>query len=144
MKSRLTHKLHVALEKRFPERRLFLRSDTETRFIRLKPETQLLAWAGSAAFISWTIIATAVLLMDSIGAGNFRAQAQRNQTTYEDRLNALSDERDIRAAEAAAAQERFSSALDQVSMMQSELLRSEDRRRELETGLEVVQATCAV
>lgn len=141
MKSRLTHKLHVALEKRFPERRLFLRSDTETRFIRLKPETQLLAWAGSAAFISWTIIATAVLLMDSIGAGNFRAQAQRNQTTYEDRLNALSDERDIRAAEAAAAQERFSSALDQVSMMQSELLRSEDRRRELETGLEVVQAT---
>jgi len=133
--------MHVALEKRFPEKRLFLRSDTETRFIRLKPETQLVAWTGSVVVVGWTIIATAVLLMDSIGAGNFRAQAQRDQATYEDRLNALSHERDIRATEAVAAQERFSSALEQVSLMQSELLRSEDRRRELETGLEVVQAT---
>lgn len=141
MKTRLIHRLHVALEKRFPEKRLFLRSDTETRFIRLKPETQLMAWAGSALIVSWTIIATAVLLMDSIGAGNFRAQAQRDQDTYEERLNALSTERDVRASEAVAAQQRFSSALDQISLMQSELLRSEDRRRELETGLEVVQAT---
>ena len=141
MKTRLIHKLHVALEKRFPEKRLFLRSDTETRFIRLKPETQLVAWTGSALVVSWTIIATAVLLMDSIGAGNFRAQAQRDQSIYEDRLNALSDERDMRATEAVAAQNRFSSALAQVSLMQSELLRSEDRRRELETGLEVVQVT---
>ena len=133
--------MHVALEKRFPEKRLFLRSDTETRFIRLKPETQLIAWTGSVIVVGWTIIATAVLLMDSIGAGNFRAQAQRDQATYEDRLNALSQERDVRATEAVAAQERFSSALEQVSLMQSELLRSEDRRRELETGLEVVQAT---
>ncbi|WP_375282110.1 DUF5930 domain-containing protein [Pseudooctadecabacter sp.] len=141
MKTRLIHKLHVALEKRFPEKRLFLRSDTETRFIRLKPETQLMAWTGGVVVVSWTIIATAILLMDSIGAGNFRAQAQRDQATYEDRLNALSDERDSRANEAVAAQQRFSSALDQISLMQSELLRSEDRRRELETGLEVVQAT---
>ena len=141
MKARLIHKLHVALEKRFPEKRLFLRSDTETRFIRLKPETQLVAWTGSALIVSWTIIATAVLLMDSIGAGNFRAQAQRDQVTYEDRLNALSTERDVRANEAVAAQARFSSALEQISLMQSELLRSEDRRRELETGLEVVQVT---
>ncbi|WP_296417571.1 M23 family metallopeptidase [Pseudooctadecabacter sp.] len=141
MKTRLIHKLHVALEKRFPEKRLFLRSDTETRFIRLKPETQLMAWTGGVVVVSWTIIATAILLMDSIGAGNFRAQAQRDQATYEDRLNALSQERDSRATEAVAAQQRFSSALDQISLMQSELLRSEDRRRELETGLEVVQAT---
>ena len=95
--------MHVALEKRFPEKRLFLRSDTETRFIRLKPETQLVAWTGSVVVVCWTIIATAVLLMDSIGAGNFRAQAQRDQATYEDRLNALSQERDIRATEAVAA-----------------------------------------
>jgi murein DD-endopeptidase MepM/ murein hydrolase activator NlpD len=133
--------LHAALERRFPEKRLFLRSDEQTRFIRLKPETQLLAWAGTTLIIGWTIIATAVLLMDSIGAGNFRAQAQRDKMIYEERLNALSAERDIRLAEAVAAQNRFSTALDQISIMQTELLRSEDRRRELETGLEVVQAT---
>ncbi|MBI1418402.1 MAG: peptidoglycan DD-metalloendopeptidase family protein [Limimaricola sp.] len=134
-------RLHTVLERRFPEKRLFLRSDTETRFIRLKPLTQLTIWGGGALVIGWTIIATAILLMDSIGAGNFRAQAQRDQAIYENRLNALSDERDARAAEAAAAQARFSSALAQVSVMQSQLLASEDRRREMETGLEVIQAT---
>lgn len=133
--------MHLLLERIFPEKRLFLRSDTETRFIRLKPETQLVAWTGSAIVVAWTIIATAILLMDSIGAGNFRAQAQRDQMTYEQRLNALSAERDARAIEALAAQERFNSALRQISIMQSELLATEEKRRELETGLEVVQAT---
>lgn len=129
------------LERVFPEKRLFLRSDTETRFIRLRPETQLVAWTGSIIVVAWTIIATAILLMDSIGAGNFRAQAQRDQYTYEQRLNALSSERDARAMEALAAQERFNSALQQISIMQSELLATEEKRRELETGMEVVQAT---
>ena len=131
----------MALEKRFPEKRLFLRSDTETRFIRLRSETQLLAWAGGAVTVAWTIIATAILLMDTIGAGNFRAQALRDQMIYEERLNAMSVERDHRAAEAQAAQSRFSLAMDQISVMQSELLSSEDGRREMETGIEVVQAT---
>lgn len=141
MRSRLAARIHGVLERVFPERRLFLRSDTETRFIRLKPETQLVAWTGSIVVVAWTIVATAILLMDSIGAGNFRAQAQRDQLTYEQRLNALSTERDARAMEALAAQERFNSALRQISIMQTELLATEEKRRELETGMEVVQAT---
>ncbi len=141
MRSPLISKLHLALERLFPEKRLFLRSDTETRFIRLKSETQLVAWTGSTIVVAWTIIATAILLMDSIGAGNFRAQAQRDQLTYEQRLNAMSAERDMRATEAIAAQDRFKSALQQISIMQTELLANEEKRRELETGLEVVQAT---
>lgn len=141
MKTRLTARIHHGLERFFPEKRLFLRSDSETRFIRLTSETQLVAWAGSSIVVAWTIISTAILLMDSIGAGNYRAQAQRDQLTYEQRLNALSSERDSRALEALAAQERFNSALQQISIMQSELLATEEKRRELETGLEIVQAT---
>ena len=141
MRRGLIHRLHTALERRFPEQRLFLRSEAETRFIRLKPETQLAIWTGGGLLIAWTIIATAILLMDSIGAGNFRAQAQRDQMVYEERLNALSGERDLRAAEAVAARDRFSAALEQISVMQSELLESEEKRRELETGIEVIQAT---
>ncbi|MFQ6552448.1 DUF5930 domain-containing protein [Aestuariibius insulae] len=124
-----------------PERRLFLRTDTETRFIRLKPSSQLLAISGSAFVVGWSIFATAVLLMDSIGSGNFRAQAVRDQRVYEERLNAMSSERDASAEEAVAAQDRFDDALAQISLMQSELLQSEERRKELETGIEVIQAT---
>ncbi|NBX09350.1 MAG: M23 family peptidase [Marivivens sp.] len=141
MRSRMMARLHAALEKRFPERRLFLRSDTETRFIRLRSEMQLFVWTAGAMVLAWTIIATAIVMMDSIGAGNFRDQARRDQIEYETRLQALVTERDRRAEEAAAAQARFSSALAQISVMQTELLNSEDRRRELETGIEVIQST---
>ncbi len=141
MRTRLAIRLHSLLERHFPERRVFLKSDKDTRFIRLSSETQVLAFTGVAVMVGWTAIATAVLLMDSIGSGNFREQAKRDQATYQDRLNTLSAERDARAAEALAAHDRFSAALEQISAMQSELLKSENRRRELETGIEVIQTT---
>lgn len=141
MRTKLAIKINAILENYFPERRVFLKSDNDTRFIRLRPGTQLLALAGSSALVAWAIIATAVLLMDSIGSGNFREQAKRDQRTYQARLNDLSAQRDTRAEEALAAQERFNAALTQISVMQSELLTNETRRRELETGIDVIQST---
>ncbi len=141
VRSRLTIRLHALVERFFPERRLFLRSDSDTRFIRLRSETQAVGVVGLTLLVGWSIVATSILLMDSIGAGNFRDQAKRDQLTYQQRLNALSAERDARAAEALAAQDRFAAALKQISVMQTELLNSEAQRRELETGIDVIQAT---
>ena len=131
-----------SLERAFPEQRLYLRSDqNETRFIRLTPFTQLMAWTGSSVFVAWSIIATSFILLDSIGSGNIREQAKREQVLYEMRLNELSSERDVRADEALMAQERFNAALEQISRMQVTLLDSEDRRKEMEKGIEVIQTT---
>tara|TARA_B100000767_G_scaffold166607_1_gene156020 strand:- start:847 stop:2145 length:1299 start_codon:yes stop_codon:yes gene_type:complete len=133
--------LHKSLEHFVPEKRLFLRTGSETRFVRLSPTTQIIAVLGSTSFIAWTIIATAIVLMDTIGSGNFRDQARRDQAIYEERLNSIASERDNRTSEALAAQQRFNTALAQVSSMQSELLASEDERKELERGIDVFQAT---
>ena len=141
MLNRLSYRFHQTLERHFPEQRLFLKSDTETRFIRLRPTTQILAMAGGALALAWTIVATALIMMDSIGAGSAREQSARQQAMYEARLNDLSVDRDLRAEEAARAQERFNIALAQVSDMQERLLASEDRRRELETGIDAIQET---
>ncbi|MBL3704737.1 peptidoglycan DD-metalloendopeptidase family protein [Sulfitobacter sp. BDSS02] len=141
MRTRLAIKIHTTLERLFPERRIFLKSDSDTRFIRLKPEMQLVAYIGVAAIVGWTIVATAIVVMDTIGASNFRDQAKLDQQLFQDRLNAISSERDMRAAEAVAAQERFNTALAQISRMQSELLASETRRDELATGIDVIQST---
>jgi len=141
VRSRLAIKTHAFLERWFPERRVFLRSEVDTRFIRLRPHVQLIGFTGTALVMAWSIIATSVLLMDSIGAGNFREQAKRDQRMYEERLNFLSSDRDARAAEALAAQQRFNSALEQISLMQSQLLASATRRRELETRKDVIQST---
>ena len=141
MFNKLRLQLHKSLEHFVPEKRLFLRTGSETRFVRLSPTTQIIAVLGSTSFIAWTIIATAIVLMDTIGSGNFRDQARRDQAIYEERLNSIASERDNRTSEALAAQQRFNTALAQVSSMQSELLASEDERKELERGIDVIQAT---
>ncbi|MBT8414416.1 MAG: peptidoglycan DD-metalloendopeptidase family protein, partial [Boseongicola sp.] len=133
--------MRISLEHAFPEQRLFLRSDTETRFIRLSPVTQFVGLTGSALLVGWTIISSAILLMQSLGAGDLREQALRDQAIYEGRLNTLAAERDARATEASEAQARFAVALSEVSAMQSRLLASEDRAKELATGIDVIQAT---
>ena len=103
--------------------------------------TQFVGLTGCALLIGWTIISSSILLMHGLGAGDLREQALRDQAIYEGRLNTLAAERDARAREASDAQERFSVALAEVSAMQSRLLASEDRRRELETGMDVIQTT---
>ncbi len=141
MLTRLAYRINQTLERYFPEQRLFLKSDTETRFIRLRPVTQAIAVVVGGLALAWTILATAILLLDSISAGSSREQVLRQQALYEERMNMLSADRDLRAAEAASAQDRFNLALEQVATMQGRLLASEDRRRELETGIDVIQNT---
>lgn len=134
-------RVNAALDRRLPEQRLFLKSDDGTRFVRLRPLTQASILAGVALFVSWTAIVTSIFLIDTISAGNARDSAQREQVTYLERLNSLSAERDARAHEALQAQNRFALAMDQVSEMQVLLLESEERRRELETAVDVIQGT---
>ena len=141
MRTRIAIKTHALLARVFPERRLFLKSDTDTRFIRLKPESQAIAYVGVTLVVAWAIVASAIVLMNSIGASNYRDQAKRDQQLFQERLNLLSEERDARMLEARAAQERFNTALAQISTMQSELLASETRRHELTTGIEVIQTS---
>lgn len=141
MLTRFAYRLHAGLERVFPEKRLFLKSDSDTRFIRLRPATQALMVSGTALALGWMVFATSVMVMDQISAGSGAAQSQRRQAMFEQRLNALSTDRDQRAEDAVRAQERFNLAMVQVAEMQTRLLASEDRRRELETGIDVIQNT---
>ncbi|MBU2959044.1 M23 family metallopeptidase [Paracoccus sp. 1_MG-2023] len=134
-------RLNSKLEKWLPEQRLFLRSDDTTRFVRLRPLTQIAGIGGVTVVFGWTLVASSFLVIDAVSSGNSRDQIVRSQVAFEERLNQLQSERDARAAEALAAQNRFSVALDQVSQMQSQLLASEERRRELEGGLDAVRTS---
>ncbi|MFV0491922.1 MAG: DUF5930 domain-containing protein [Pseudorhodobacter sp.] len=141
MLKRLSYRINTALGRYLPEQRLFLKSDAATRFIRLSPATQAVAITGGVVAFGWTLLATSILVMDSISAGSAREQTLRRHAVYESRLNALSVDRDLRAEEAVRAQERFNLALAEVSKMQTRLLASEDQRREMETGIDAVQET---
>lgn len=138
---RITHRLNAILERWLPEQRLLLKSDTSTRFIRLHPLTQLSALGGLFLVFGWTIMTGSILAIDALGERSAPDQANSSQLMFEERLAALAAERDTRASEALAAQERFSDAIEQMSRMQSQLLASETRRHELETGISIAQAT---
>lgn len=123
-----------------PEQRLFLRSRNGTRYLKLRPRAQLAALMGGLLVLGWAVVASAMLAVNLLGSGSPLAYGHRAQAAFEQRLTDLALERDARAAEAVAAQDRFAAALEQVSQMQSRLLASEQRRQELETGLTVAQA----
>ncbi|MBW7057340.1 M23 family metallopeptidase [Paracoccus bogoriensis] len=134
-------RLNASLGKWLPEKRIFIRSDDGTRFLRLRPLTQLTGLGGLTLVFGWTLVSSSLLVIDAINAGSSRDHGQLAQAAFEQRLLDLSAERDARAAEALAAQNRFAVALEQVSQMQSQLLQSEERRRELEAGLHNIQAS---
>ena len=94
---------------------------------------------GLGMVFGWAAVATSILALDVAGGTGTRAAA--NQTAVERQLAELATERDARAAEAAAAQQRFTAALDQVSQMQTQLLAAEEKRRELESGIGAIQAS---
>jgi murein DD-endopeptidase MepM/ murein hydrolase activator NlpD len=141
MPKRVLGRINRALEAWLPEQRLFLKSDSQTRFVRLRPGTQAAGIAGAGLLLAWSIVATAMLMMDSLSAGSGREQARGERAAFEARIEALSQDRNAHAAEARDAQARFALALAEVSAMQSRLLSIEERHREVETGLDVVQAT---
>lgn len=92
---------------------------------------------GTAVVFGWAAVATSILALEATG----KLAPQTASAAMEQQLQQLAAERDARAAEAAAAQGRFTAALDQISTMQSQLLASEEKRRELESGIGAVQAS---
>ena len=92
-----------------------------------------------AIILAWTILATAIFLMDTLGAGNFREQAVLDQQSYQSRLKTISNERDLRSDETKTAHRKFDLALREVAGMQSQLLELEVRRRELAISMATVQ-----
>jgi len=133
--------LHRLATRFFSEQRLYLRTETSTRFLRLTPVMQMSIAAGAIVAFGWTVFASSVFLVDALSADSNRTQAHNQQIDYEARLTTLAQERDQRAKEAQTAQSRFYVALRQISAQQSALLASDDHRRELETGIDVIQRT---
>jgi murein DD-endopeptidase MepM/ murein hydrolase activator NlpD len=132
--------IYHAIEQRFPEKRLFLKSDTNTRLIRLRPHTQIFALSALTLLIGWMLVSTSVTLISYIQTDKHgSSQAQSQQSLFEARLSALSQDRDQRLAEATRAQAHFHLALKEVAQMQERLLTSEERRRELATGIDALQ-----
>jgi len=128
-----------ALDKYLPEQRIYIRTDTSTRFLTLKSKAQLFIGIIATISFSWLMIATAIIGFGMFEARSVGHRVNDQKLAYEQRINSLSAERDDRALEAQASQEQFYVALKQISAQQTDLLEAEEQRRELATGLQIMQ-----
>ncbi len=128
-----------ALDKYLPEQRIYIRTDNSTRFLTLKSKSQLFIGIMATVSFSWLMIATAIIGFEMFETRSDSRRAEDQKQAYELRINKLSAERDSRALEAQTAQEQFYVALKQISAQQTDLLQAEEQRRELATGLQIMQ-----
>lgn len=135
----LTAKWNRLVARHLPEQRIYLKSENTTRYLRLSPITQSIVGVGLVAGFSWTVIVTSALTLNMISAKSEKVQTEVLREAYETRLKQITEERDQRTRESQTAQERFYVALDQISIQQAELLQAEEQRRELATGLKLMQ-----
>ena len=140
MKAWIDH-LNTVLERYLPEKRLFLRSDTNTRFVRLRPVAQGMILGGAATYMAWSLIATSILFFEVLGSTDLRENARREQSYFETRLNDMAEQRDRAMADAQAAHRRYGEAMDRMARMQTALMGSEQQNAELARGIDALQAT---
>ena len=136
----LSERIENFCQKAFPARQILLKSNDKTVFFNLKSSTQTAIACGMFCLIAWSIFSIAVITMDSLGAGNFREQAIRDQENYQLRLMSLAEERDYQQASSRQTQIKFEKALAHISKLQEELMETEIERKELNSALNIVKS----
>ena len=136
-------KLHDVTARYFPERRVFFSAQQGMRYLRVRPNTQILACLGAATFVIWTIFSTALICINFLGADDFRQQALRDAKFYQQELSTLTADRDAKTAQANGFQDTFLRAIDYAGQVQSKLLKSELQLQEMRSTLQVLQEKLA-
>lgn len=133
--------LNAALERYLPEKRLFLRSESSTRYVRLRPVAQATILGVAGLYLAWSLVASSILFFEVIGSNDLRESARREQSYFETRLTEIAQQRDDALAEVQASYRRYGEAMDRVAHMQTELMEGEQRNAELTRGIDALQAT---
>lgn len=127
------------LRRLFPEKRIFIKSESGTRFVSLAPRHHILALLGGTALVLWSVTATSFLVIGIVKGGGAREQAAQEKALYESRLNALAEERDVYRMAALDAQSNFTRALDEISGYQDRLFSGAVEQQELEAGRDALR-----
>ena len=143
MHSKVLAKLLDVSEHYFPERRVFFSTRKGMRYLHVRTSTQILACLGAATFVIWTVISTALVCIDLLGANDFRQQVKRDAEFYHQELSTLKADRDAKTAQANGAQDTFGRVIDYADQLQSQLLETELQRQEMLSALRVLQEKLA-
>ena len=88
MSSRLTRFLPRAMSAVFAERRIYIRSDSKTRYVSISPTAQIGGAIAVAALLGWTGFMTSAFVTNALDGRNARVQIEIMNDAYEARLAA--------------------------------------------------------
>ncbi|WP_340110511.1 DUF5930 domain-containing protein [Pikeienuella sp. HZG-20] len=143
MLQRLSEGVNRRLTPLFPERRLILRSEVSTRYLRASPLMQASAAALVAGFIGWTGFASVKLAETALRASAATEMLAVSEAVYESRIAGLTEEA-ARAAEAQAAAESAARlSIARLSQQHAALTDAMVSEREIASRLEAEESRFA-
>lgn len=119
----------------FPERRLYLRTDSSTRYVALGPLSQMGLGLVFAALLGWTGYTSTAVLTEAMDGRTARVKIESLRSAYEARLAAMADQQRALEQELNIANQRGDSVTAELSEKQRDALAHANRLAEAEVEL---------
>ena len=124
---------------RFNTKRIFIKSNSKTIYLTIKPYQQIAGFVFILILGIWTIISTSYIAVDTTYSKDKLIDSLNGEQKYKDRLNALALERDAHEKIAIIAQQRFHTAIKEISKNQTSFLNSKTHNKELNFAIKELQ-----
>ncbi|MEM8753787.1 MAG: DUF5930 domain-containing protein [Pseudomonadota bacterium] len=136
MLRRLSDRINGRLDGLFPERRLILRSERSTQYMRLTPFAQAAAFAALIGFGGWTAYASLALADASLRAGAADQRLAETRAGFETRVARLTERAASLEADLALSEDQRAYALAQLESQHDTLSNAVAAERELAAALQ--------
>ena len=90
MISAFLNTVNARLGRYFPEQRIYLKTESDMRYVRLTPFAQISATTILAFLFLWLLFSTTIVLIEATQSSGERDQSGRQQRLFEQRLSTLS------------------------------------------------------
>src|SRR5690348_1386829 len=135
MTETLAERLWAWLHETFPERQIYIRSDSRVQFFTFSPTLQATVAGLGVIFLTWVAFATVnVIFKDRIIAAK-EHRFQEMQSAYENRLADLQGSYDELNGALIAAEDRFKSTEAELQLKQNTIMRFIDRKQQIDATL---------
>ena len=135
MTETLAERLWAWLHETFPERQIYIRSDSRVQFFTFSPTLQATIAGLGIIFLTWVAFATVnVIFKDRIIAAK-EHRFQQMQSAYQSRLADLQGSYDELNGALVAAEDRFKSTEAELQLKQNTIMRFIDRKQQIDATL---------
>lgn len=131
--------LQRALAAAFPERRIYLRTDCQTRYLCLGTKAQLACTVAATAMLVWTGFTTAAYVGNALDGRNAQTRLETMREAYETRISALGDQQRAIELQLHEANLRRDAVTERLSSKQARLVEAANGLQEAKAELTVLR-----